>query len=124
MKLQELLSLVVGTLQDLEIPFMLTGSLAGSYHGSPRATQDVDLVIDAEVSRSSGQNWVIPTDSCAMWPRLLRSRVPESTTTTLIAGFGSFLWRTSGLELASGPRLKRGTVKGLRNVGLRLTSSG
>ena len=26
---------------------MLTGSLAGSYHGAPRATQDVDLVVDA-----------------------------------------------------------------------------
>lgn len=28
---------------------MLTGSLAGSYHGAPRATQDIDLVIDAPV---------------------------------------------------------------------------
>jgi hypothetical protein len=26
---------------------MLTGSLAGSYHGAPRATQDIDLVVDA-----------------------------------------------------------------------------
>ena len=40
--------MVVGALDDLEIPFMLTGSLAGSYHGSPRATQDVDLVVDAD----------------------------------------------------------------------------
>ena len=42
--------MVVGALEDLEIPFMLTGSLAGSYHGSPRATQDVDLVVDADAS--------------------------------------------------------------------------
>ncbi len=28
---------------------MLTGSLAGSYHGAPRATQDIDLVVDASV---------------------------------------------------------------------------
>jgi len=27
---------------------MLTGSLASSYHGAPRATQDVDLVVEAE----------------------------------------------------------------------------
>ena len=50
MKLQELLSFVVGALEELEIPFMLTGSLAASYHGSPRATQDVDLVVDADAS--------------------------------------------------------------------------
>ena len=27
---------------------MLTGSLASSYHGAPRATQDIDLVVEAE----------------------------------------------------------------------------
>ena len=26
---------------------MLTGCLAGAYHGAPRATRDVDLVVDA-----------------------------------------------------------------------------
>ncbi|MPY92606.1 MAG: hypothetical protein GEV08_05900 [Acidimicrobiia bacterium] len=30
------------------MPFMLTGSLASSLHGEPRATQDVDLVIDPD----------------------------------------------------------------------------
>jgi len=45
-KLEEFLSFVVQSLDALEIPFMLTGSLAASYHGCPRATQDVDLVID------------------------------------------------------------------------------
>lgn len=29
---------------------MLTGSLAASYHGAPRATQDIDLVVDAPLS--------------------------------------------------------------------------
>lgn len=29
------------------IPFMLTGSFAAAYHGVPRATLDIDLVIDA-----------------------------------------------------------------------------
>ena len=28
------------------MPFMLTGSLAAAYYGTPRATQDIDLVID------------------------------------------------------------------------------
>ena len=33
------------------IPHMLTGSFASAYHGSPRATQDIDLVIEADADR-------------------------------------------------------------------------
>lgn len=36
---------IVGALDRAGIPYMLTGSFASSYHGSPRATQDIDLVI-------------------------------------------------------------------------------
>lgn len=49
MTLEKFLSFVVQTLDAFEVPFMLTGSLAASYHGSPRANQDVDLVIDEGV---------------------------------------------------------------------------
>ena len=50
MSLEELLGFVVQSLDETGIPYMLTGSLAASYHGAPRATQDVDLVIEADVS--------------------------------------------------------------------------
>ena len=33
-------------LEAASIPYMVAGSHASSYHGQPRATQDVDLVID------------------------------------------------------------------------------
>lgn len=46
MSLESLLILVVGILKDREIPYMLTGSLAGSYHGAPRSTRDIDLVVN------------------------------------------------------------------------------
>ncbi len=36
---------VIEALDRAEIPSMLTGSYASSYHGAPRATQDIDLVI-------------------------------------------------------------------------------
>lgn len=36
---------VVALLDEAGIPYMLTGSFASSYHGIPRATQDIDLVI-------------------------------------------------------------------------------
>ena len=42
----QLLALVVGLLDRCRVPYMVTGSLASSYHGEPRATRDVDIVID------------------------------------------------------------------------------
>jgi hypothetical protein len=36
---------IIGALDQAGIPYMLTGSFASSYHGTPRATQDIDLVI-------------------------------------------------------------------------------
>jgi hypothetical protein len=38
---------VVGALEQVGIPYMLTGSFASSYHGAPRATQDIDVVVAA-----------------------------------------------------------------------------
>ena len=43
---EDALASVVGLLDRLAIPYMLTGSVATSYHGRPRATHDADLVID------------------------------------------------------------------------------
>jgi hypothetical protein len=42
----ELLGRVIRHLEANRIPWMLTGSLAGSYHGEPRASIDADIVID------------------------------------------------------------------------------
>ena len=42
----ELLALVIGLLERSGVPYMVTGSLASSYHGEPRATRDADIVID------------------------------------------------------------------------------
>jgi len=36
---------IVDALERAGIAYMLTGSFASSYHGTPRATQDIDLVI-------------------------------------------------------------------------------
>lgn len=40
------LSVVVDLLDRAEIPYMLAGSFASTYHSSPRTTHDIDLVID------------------------------------------------------------------------------
>jgi len=37
---------VISVLEEAEIPYMLTGSLAAAYYAVPRATQDIDLVVE------------------------------------------------------------------------------
>lgn len=46
MTAEGLLRTLAASLRDEGIAFMLTGSVAGAYHGAGRATMDVDLVID------------------------------------------------------------------------------
>lgn len=38
---------VAAALAAADVPFMLTGSVAAAYHGAPRATLDIDIVIAA-----------------------------------------------------------------------------
>lgn len=46
MTLGELLAEVVRGLDAASIPNLVAGSIASTYHGEPRTTQDIDLVID------------------------------------------------------------------------------
>jgi hypothetical protein len=43
---ERFLARVVGALNGAGVPYMLTGSFASSHHGAPRATQDIDIVVD------------------------------------------------------------------------------
>ncbi len=52
MSQQELLGYVVRVLDRLEIAYLLSGSLASSLQGEPRATHDIDLVV--ELTRDMG----------------------------------------------------------------------
>lgn len=46
MSLEDFLAAIVQRLQAAGIPFMVTGSHCSSYYGQPRATNDLDLVIE------------------------------------------------------------------------------
>lgn len=46
MTLAELLADAVRRLDRAHIPYMVTGSVASTYHGEPRATLDLDIVVD------------------------------------------------------------------------------
>jgi len=45
MTLEDLLRRLVPTLERVQVPYMLTGSVASSAHGMPRSTRDLDVVI-------------------------------------------------------------------------------
>lgn len=45
---EQTLDTVIHVLERLHIPYMITGSLASSHHGRPRATHDADLVVDPD----------------------------------------------------------------------------
>ena len=42
----------VEALESLDIPYRVGGSVASSYHGVPRSTLDIDLVVDMPVDRT------------------------------------------------------------------------
>ena len=50
MSQQELLKKVVGILDSAKVDYMVTGSVASSLQGEPRATHDIDLVVDIRAS--------------------------------------------------------------------------
>jgi hypothetical protein len=68
--LTEFLREVVGILDGAGVPYMLTGSLASAYYAVPRATQDLDVVIEAEegdvdsiVRGLHGAGWYVDRDA-------------------------------------------------------------
>ena len=46
MTLANFLQRVISILEGAEVPYMLTGSLAAAYYAVPRATQDINLVVE------------------------------------------------------------------------------
>lgn len=46
MSLAGLLGTTIEALEAEGVPYMITGSIASAFHGEPRATRDIDVVID------------------------------------------------------------------------------
>jgi hypothetical protein len=65
----DFLNRLVDKLSASGIPFMLVGSVAASYHGHPRSTFDIDLVVEADeealcrFARSLGKGYYVDEDS-------------------------------------------------------------
>jgi hypothetical protein len=62
MSLTEVLRRVTDALDQAAIPYMLTGSFASAYYGSPRSTQDVDFVLAATAPQLQAFVATLPSD--------------------------------------------------------------
>lgn len=50
MSLADTLRTTVARLERARVPYMVTGSVASAFHGEPRATRDLDVIIDPDTS--------------------------------------------------------------------------
>lgn len=57
------IELFVQPLEDVGIPYMVTGSVASMIYGEPRLTLDIDLVVELEVERASELLDAFPEDA-------------------------------------------------------------
>ncbi len=62
MELHELRARLVSALERLQIPYLITGSVAAMAYGEPRLTNDIDVVVDINASHVRGLLAQFPTD--------------------------------------------------------------
>jgi len=51
MGMDDLLRRLVGILEDLDLPYLITGSMASTLYGETRFTNDIDVVVDLPAGR-------------------------------------------------------------------------
>jgi hypothetical protein len=54
MSISEVLQRITTALDRNNIAYMLTGSFASAYYGTPRSTQDIDIVVGASPAQLRG----------------------------------------------------------------------
>ncbi|RKY11619.1 MAG: hypothetical protein DRP65_03765 [Planctomycetota bacterium] len=68
----EFLNNIISALAKSKIPYMVSGSFGSSFHGRPRATNDVDIVIDLTLKQleafieTLGAGYYVNSDSARM----------------------------------------------------------
>lgn len=62
MTIDELLRRLVAILEGLELPYLLTGSMATTLFGEPRFTNDIDVVVDLPARRIEEFCAAFPSD--------------------------------------------------------------
>jgi len=84
MSQQDLLSSVVGALDECGCAYMLTGSFASSMQGEPRLSHDIDLIVDLTTQHVSHLLKRFPPPSFHLDEQSIRHALAERTMFTLL----------------------------------------
>ena len=71
----ELLQKVVGILEELQIPYLVTGAVAAMAYGEPRLTNDIDIVAAIEGKHIKGFIKAFPVDEFFITEEMVRDAI-------------------------------------------------
>ena len=77
MEQSELMRIVVGEMESLSIPYMITGSLASAYYGEPRFTRDIDIVADIKPEQVDAFAAFFPADEFYCDKDMIREEINQ-----------------------------------------------
>jgi len=84
MSQQELVTRVIGVLEEACIEYMITGSVVSSLQGEPRSTHDIDLVVSIEESLASRLAEAFPAPDYHLDEQAIRAAVKRRDSFNLI----------------------------------------
>lgn len=88
----ELLGHIVEILERLQIPYIVTGSIASMAYGEPRLTNDIDIVADVEEKHISGLLEAFPPNEFYISEDMIRDAIRRK-------GQFNIIHPTSGLKI-------------------------
>ncbi|MFT4974977.1 MAG: hypothetical protein ACI8S6_000860 [Myxococcota bacterium] len=62
MNIEGFLQRLVAVLEQAGVSYMLSGSLASAFYGIPRSTQDIDIVVELDITRLRALLGVLPQE--------------------------------------------------------------
>ena len=75
MELFDLLQKIAGALEHLDIPYIVTGSVASMAYGEPRLTNDIDIVAAIEERHIAGLLSAFPVDEYYISEEMIREAI-------------------------------------------------
>lgn len=84
MVLSELIQHVVGAFERLEIPYLVTGSVAAMAFGEPRLTIDVDIVAAVTEEKIPALEAAFPADEFYLGAEMIREAIRHQTQFNII----------------------------------------
>ena len=73
----ELLQKIVEVFETLEIPYLVTGSVASMAYGEPRLTNDIDIVADIQPAYISGLVAAFPAEEFYIDEEMIKDAIRE-----------------------------------------------